>query len=252
MEIWAVLLFLIPLLAGLLVLRFSKFSEQYLTDLLSFGGAFLFAITLLHLLPEVFSQSSDIHQSGFWVLVGFLVQVGFDIFFGSEHETNKLLKINPIPFLIAVFFHAFTEGGLLAFSQDTTHIGEEIYDPHHHHHEGGALLLSFAVLLHKIPTAMILASVFLVRYTKNGAFVGLFIMVLATPLGMFLHEYLADNQIISKEFGQTLSALVAGSFLHIASVLFFHSVHEKATQKIRQASLVGLGIGIAVLGEFLF
>jgi len=251
MEIWAVVLFLIPLSAGFLVLRFSKFSEQYFTDLLSFGGAFLFAITLLHLLPEVFSQSLDVHQSGFWILLGFLVQVGFDIFFGSEHNTNKLLKISPISFLIAIFFHAFTEGGLLAFSQDTAHIGEEMH-AHHHHHEGGILLLSFAILLHKIPTAMIVTSVFLVRYTKNGAFIGLLIMVSATPLGMFLHEYLAENHIISTNFGQALSALVAGSFLHVASVLFFHSVHEQTTQKIRQASFVGLGIAIAILGELLF
>ncbi len=100
---------------------------------------------------------------------------------------------------------------------------------------------------------MTIVSIFVAKYTqKRWAFLGLFVMVLATPLGIFMHEYLAQNQFLTQESGQILSALVAGSFLHVASILFFSSMHENTTQKYRKSILIITGTAIGMASEYLF
>jgi hypothetical protein len=55
MEVWkVVVLFASAFLGGVVMLFSKKTNAQRLKLILSFSGAYLFAITVLHLMPEVY------------------------------------------------------------------------------------------------------------------------------------------------------------------------------------------------------
>ena len=54
-----ILLFFTALLAGLLVFVALTFKEKYFKLLLVFAGSYLFSITILHIIPELFAGAYD-------------------------------------------------------------------------------------------------------------------------------------------------------------------------------------------------
>lgn len=249
MAIWIILIFIVPLLVGLLAFRFADvLIHNLLHDLFMLGGAFLFAITMLHLLPEVFHDNPSI---GIWLLMGFFIQVIIEVLFGSEHETSNIQKINPIPFILAIFFHAFAEGSALSFSE-TTPIDMSHHGNHSHAHNNFVLLF-LGIMIHKIPIALIVVIICVSRYKKKlWAVLGLLITVSATPLGLLAYSYLSKNQIIIESTGSILLALVSGSFLHVASFLFFSAMHENTAQKYRRLTFIGIGTLLGIISELCF
>ena len=65
-------------LAGALVMMVFKPKQEAVRLLLAFSGAYLLAVTILHLLPEVYENTSAKNQSinlvGLFVLAGILIQ----------------------------------------------------------------------------------------------------------------------------------------------------------------------------------
>ena len=60
------------LLSGLSIFLFRKINANYLKLTLSFSGSFLFALSLLHLIPEVYN--SPVKNIGLFILFGFFLQ----------------------------------------------------------------------------------------------------------------------------------------------------------------------------------
>ncbi|WP_332913216.1 hypothetical protein [Algoriphagus boritolerans] len=56
MGINFLLLFFTAMIAGLLVFIFPSFREKYFKLLLVFAGSYLFSITILHIIPELFDS----------------------------------------------------------------------------------------------------------------------------------------------------------------------------------------------------
>ena len=80
------ILFFSTLLAGLVALIIPKINSKYFYLGLVFSGAFLFSITIVHLLPELFSDRSSPGWIGLLVLLGFFMQLLLDFFTsGVEH-----------------------------------------------------------------------------------------------------------------------------------------------------------------------
>src|SRR3954468_1871680 len=76
-------LFLSVIISGLSVL-FINISSKNLKLLLSFSGAFLFAISVLHLIPEIYSSKTA--NIGVFILIGFFAQILLEFFSeGIEH-----------------------------------------------------------------------------------------------------------------------------------------------------------------------
>jgi zinc transporter ZupT len=106
---------------GFLVDFFNIKKNKNIQLLLTFSGAYLLAISLLHLIPELFSNK-NITSIGLLVLTGFLIQIILE-FFSQGIEHGHLHKENHITFsvLISLCLHALLEGIPLAG------------DLHHHH-----------------------------------------------------------------------------------------------------------------------
>ena len=75
---YSILLFLSAFIPGLIIIKLQKPLKFDLKYLLVFAGAFIFSITIVHLLPELFSASSNPRMIGVFVLVGFFMQIFLD------------------------------------------------------------------------------------------------------------------------------------------------------------------------------
>src|SRR6186997_2922559 len=83
-PLYYTLLLLTVFLAGMSIFLFGNLSRKFLKMLLAFSGAYLFALSVLHLIPEVYS--SDVKWIGAFVLLGFFLQVILEVFSqGIEH-----------------------------------------------------------------------------------------------------------------------------------------------------------------------
>jgi zinc and cadmium transporter len=72
------LLFGSVLLSGLLALRMKSINPLWLKLLLAFSGAYLFAMCVLHLIPETYQSGSN--RIGLFILAGFILQLLLEFF----------------------------------------------------------------------------------------------------------------------------------------------------------------------------
>ena len=239
MILSATILFLTTIGGGLLV-YLIKFQTEHLRLPLIFAGSYLFAITIIHILPEVFTLSEAPMRIGIWILLGFFFQQLLETFtsgveHGHYHEGKATSQPSKLSLLIALMIHSILEGSLLTHE---SHL--------HDHHESHSLLLG--IIFHKVPAAFALMSI-IKTHTKlrPGDFFILLLFSLASPLGLLLSHYIVS---ISASNLLILFALVSGSFLHISTTIFVEtSPHHNLGWKRTITSVIGALMAIAL--EFL-
>ncbi|WP_164914057.1 ZIP family metal transporter [Aquimarina sediminis] len=189
-------------IGALFVFLFKASNQKNLKLLLAFSGAFLLAITIFELLPEVFEDNPFAKRTGVWIMIGILLQKVLEYFSkGAEHGHIHLQKNTyKIPKLLffSLGLHAILEGFPL-------------------HHTDGLLM---GIIIHKIPIAMILTTFLLnTKIKKTVVFFSLILFALMTPLGAFL----ADNFTLTQDYYKEITALVIGIFLHVSTTILFES-----------------------------
>ena len=219
-----ILLFSSVIAGAIIVEIFNIRKNKNIQLLLTFSGAYLLAVSLLHLLPELFKNNiSD--YIGLYILGGFLIQILLE-YFSQGIEHGHFHKSNAIPFsvLISLCLHALLEGVPLG--------------GHLHHHAHNALLTG--IVLHKMPVAIVLMTIFLQsNISKTRAYFYLLLFALMSPLGVFSGSLFADLV----EFHNEIMAVVIGIFLHISTTILFESSegHKFNSKKIF-AILLGAAI----------
>lgn len=218
--------YILPILGVLLSFAFVYITKpkkkEHFKLLLAFSGAFLLALTIFELLPQVYQESSD-KTMGVYIMGGILLQIFLEFFSkGAEHGHVHLSDQNEaFPWLLfaSLALHSLLEGL-----------------PIHSNHT-----IVYGILIHKIPIAIIL-SIFLLGSKLKPLYSLLFILLFSimTPLGTFLS---ANLQGIS-EYEMQLNALVIGVFLHISTVILFES-SEGHKFNLRKLLVIILGIVIA-------
>src|SRR5690606_33072075 len=238
-----ILLFFSAFLAGSVALLTTKWKEKDFKLILVFAGSYLFSITILHILPELFADRASAYFMGQYILLGFLLQqvlvfMSSGIEHGHIHQHSSHGMGNSIWTLMAgLCLHAFLEGTLLS--------KEPALSGHHH----GSETLLIGIILHKIPEAFALVAVLLSRLSKGKTFVLLLLFALASPLGMLSTELLYHQGRIGKEFIHILFGLVAGGFLHISTTIFFESSPQHQFQ-LHKLLIILLAAGLAMLSEY--
>lgn len=235
MEIWKIcILFFCAFLGGTAIFLVKSDKSKILKLILSFSGAYLFAITVLHLIPDAYS-GPDKGEIGIFILIGFLLQVFLEQFSeGVEHgHIHKHNDGNVFPFgiMISLCLHAFLEGMPLAKDQ---------------HNE-----LIFGIALHHIPAAFALASILLQNHFKKQSII-LYLVVFAimAPLGFYVSLGLSNGTIGGVEaYFNKIMGIVIGIFLHISTTILFES---SADHKINTRKMIAvlLGISVALIGFF--
>ena len=247
MILQSLLLFLAALLGGLAVLVIRSPSKTTFQLLLVLSGGYLFAITVLHLLPELFAMSASPKRVGLYILAGFFLQLLLELLTkGVEHghmdaHTGSPHSVAPLPLLVALCIHAFLDGVVLHSPNSC---------PLHQHTAGlGGLLIG--ILLHKIPVSFALTSVLReLMPSKQKIIVYLVLFAVASPVGLWASHHFSHQEGSSPEGLVAFFALATGSLLHIATTIFFEASpdhHLNAAKFL--ASLAGATL--ATLFEFL-
>ena len=108
------LLLIASVLFGVLVVLLLKPSKNTVRLLLAFSGAYLLSVAILHLLPEVYTNSSNYNILGICILIGVILQSVLESFSkGAEHghihiHTNG--RTFPRLLFVSLCIHAFSEG----------------------------------------------------------------------------------------------------------------------------------------------
>ena len=97
MSLKLLVLFFTPLIAGLLIFLIPKGKNTNYKMLLVFAGSYLFGITVIHILPELYQQSLGLELIGLFVLTGFFLQQMLEYFTsGIEHGHIRAIGRNRI------------------------------------------------------------------------------------------------------------------------------------------------------------
>ncbi len=251
MHLKLIVLFFTPLLAGLMVYLVPTAKGNSFKLLLVFAGSYLFAITVTHILPELYRQHQEVELIGIFVLAGFFLQQLLEYFTsGVEHghihthedhdhhdhgHAHTHQKVSAIVLLSALCVHAFLEGSMLA-QPATMGFGYDV----------NAILLGIA--LHRAPAAFALMTVLASQLnSKRKALPHLIIFSLAAPVGLFISSYFVESQILSDTGLIYLYALVSGNFLHISTTIVFESSPEhRFNAKKLAVAIVGALVAVAV------
>ncbi len=197
--------FFLPLLAvliGFILALITKKQKSWNTKLLlAFSGAFLLALTLFELLPEVYSHLNT-KRTGLFIMGGIMLQIVLELFSkGAEHghvHTQNHKTTFPWLLFISLSIHSFLEG----------------FSIHDHN------TMVFGILVHKIPIATLL-TMFLLQSNYTKYQVGSFLILFAfmTPLGTWIsHNFTSINN-----YTHIINAIVIGIFFHISTTILFES-----------------------------
>lgn len=200
------ILLITAVLLGSLLVLFLKPSKQIIRLLLAFSGAYLLSVTVLHLLPDVYTVTSNSTIVGIFILVGIILQSVLESFSkGAEHghiHIHSDGKKFPTLLFVSLCLHAFSEGLPI-------------------HHADENLLL--AIVVHKIPIAIVLTSFLLeTKYSKKIVFSFLFFFGLMSPLGVLL----GDKIPFFTTYNTEITAFIIGVFLHISTIILFESTEN--------------------------
>lgn len=233
-----------PVLAGLLGGLAGVSLQGRLTKnvkiLLAFSGAYLLALTVMHLLPEIYAELD--YRSGYFILLGFLLQIILDYYsrgveHGHIHYHSHEAHRFPLGIYLSLFLHSVIEGLPLA--------GDELFPTGEHNH-GHALLLG--IVIHKLPEAIALAAL-LHHFIPSRRRVALYISIyaLATPLGLLVGYLLVRSEV--ENMARVYSAILAvavGIFIHVSTTIIFEA-DEDHRISWRKASAILLGLALVLL-----
>lgn len=175
--------------------------------LLAFSGSFLFAVSVLHLIPELYGHTHS-HVPGILILAGFISQFLMDFLskgaeHGHAHSEDFNRGVLPWGIFVGLFIHAFMEG-LPAHGME------------------GVSLRGFviAVTLHKLPVAMVLY--ILLKEAKLHSWklwLSLLLFSFMAPLGTAVMGWVPALEKWTPE----INAFVIGIFLHVSTTILYES-----------------------------
>lgn len=213
---------LFSVIIGYIIALFLKpKNKTNLKLLLAFSGSFLLSLTVMHLLPEVYTNHN--RNIGIFIMIGILFQIILEFFSkGAEHgHVHGHETMTRIPWLlfISLCIHAFLEGF-----------------PVSHHHN-----LALGIAIHHLPIAIILTSFFInSSLNKKAIFAVMSTFAIMTPLGTILSDYLP----ILNDYYAQITAIVIGILFHISSTIIFES-SEGHKFNIAKVSMILFGIALA-------
>ncbi|MDP3556906.1 MAG: ZIP family metal transporter [Bacteroidota bacterium] len=227
------------LFAGGIALKI-KINQVNLRLLLAFSAAYLFALAIIHLLPEAFALG-NVKQMGLFIVLGFCIQLLIDTFStGIEHghvhlHSSECKKHLPNGIIIGLLLHSFLEG-LPIYNLSSDHSSTI----------NNQLILGLA--MHNIPITIAFVSLLKEHESKNSKKWALLLLFsLMTPLGYLSSYILQTFGLHNYEiYSQIAFAIVIGIFLHISTAILFETSEHHKYNKTKVLMMAG-GIILAYL-----
>lgn len=238
-AIFYILLATAPLAGGLGGIYIHRGNRNMLKVFMAFSGAYLFSVTVISLIPEIYSQVSA-KPAGLAIIGGFILQLVFEQFskgveHGHLHDQEHSHQKLPLGIFISLSMHSFLEGmplGGLHFSDRSTFWS-----------------LLGGIALHELPASFALMTV--MRHETGSAIRALkwlCIYCLMAPAGALLAQLLKYSGIESYVMPM-LMAVVVGFFLHISTTILFENSENHLYNRIKLFA-IACGVALACLMQF--
>jgi len=233
------LVLLSSIVFGALTVFGLKLTDARRVKLLNaFTGAYLIALVMLHLLPDLYEPTEGVALKplliGGFILFGFFIQIAMDsISMGIEHgHAHELHGRMAYGVLGGLCIHAFVEALALgqASAQPTAH------EQSQHH------FLLVSIVVHNYPISIALLGMLLQSgMKKSSALACLGLFAVMAPIGMFVSGYTG-----LAVYSRYLMAIVIGIFMHISTTILFETEdHHRISLPKLYAVIVGLVLGVA-------
>lgn len=198
--LFAAIAALADLLGGLLVTTRLRHSRTTLNVLVGFGAGFMLSVAILEMLPSAFEVENGLDA----VLLGYLAvhltqhTLTPHFHFGEETHADAMVSRNVgVWALVGLIPHSFFDGVAI--------VGGYLVD------EKVGFLIFMAVLLHKVPTGVSLASIMIAsRNSVRATILAVAALGIATMLGAFVTPAIG----MLAQYGL---ALAAGVTIYVAA-----------------------------------
>lgn len=246
MSLWllTILLSLPVLITGLIFLSL-KIKAQNLRFLLAFSAAYLFAISVTHLLPECY-EGTNTKTIGLFILVGFFIQIVLEYFStGIEHghthaHSHSCEKHLPLGMITGLYLHSLLEGLPIYQSGIIAEHSQAVLSTQQS--------LVFGITIHNIPIAIAFVTLLLEHKTSKAKTVLLLLgFALMAPLGCLISYILNSIGVQNYDGFLKLSfAVVIGIFLHISTAIMFETGENHKYNLAKIMSMIA-GVFLAAL-----
>ncbi len=218
-----ILLFLAVVVGYLTALLLKTKEMRQMSIYLAFSGAFLLALTIFELLPEVYESPSK--NTSIYIMAGILLQIFLEFFSkGAEHghvHLHSEKRDYPWLLFISLSVHALLEGFPIS--------------------EANNLLIG--VIVHKVPIVVILSMFFIkAEYSKSTILMFLTLFGLMTPIGSWVSVHFSEVQ----DYKTEINALVIGIFLHVSTTILFESSKDHKFNLVKLITIL-VAISLAYL-----
>lgn len=246
MSLWllTILLSLPVLITGLIFLSL-KIKAQNLRFLLAFSAAYLFAISVTHLLPECY-EGTNSKTIGLFILIGFFIQIVLEYFSaGIEHghthaHSHSCEKHLPLGMITGLYLHSLLEGLPIYQSGIIEEYTQTVLSTQQS--------LVFGITIHNIPIAIAFVTLLLEHKTSKLKTATLLLgFALMAPLGCFISYLLNSFGVQNYDGFLKLSfAVVIGIFLHISTAIMFETGENHRYNLAKIMSMIA-GVFLAAL-----
>lgn len=209
----AIILLLGPLIGIFIQYKIKITNQKIVANTVLFSGAFLLGVAVFGLMPELFSNTANAKQAGLWLIFGFLFQLILEKFTGGvghghihSHEVPKNIWV----LYAGLYLHALFEGYSAGLSNNIR-----------------PFIVSSMVIgisIHEAPAAFSLSMLLKQKLQhKQKLIIALLVYALATPIGYILGVYIHSENLISENISHIITAIIAGTFLHISTTIVFET-----------------------------
>lgn len=234
---YALIAALANLAGGLLITQASPSGIRFQRILLGFGAGFMLAVVFLAMLPHAIGETPN---GALWVVVGYLlVHITQHVLtphfhFGEEtHREAMLDRWVGTAAMLGLLLHTFFDGVAITSGFD---VAAEL-----------GVLVFLAVLFHKIPEGVTVASIMLVSgNSERSALIAVGLLGLSTLAGVLMTAWIAPLA----EHGLAISA---GVTLYVAASNLMPEVQKEHDLISGGAVFLGFAVYIvtaALLGNF--
>lgn len=245
MNLWLLTLLLaLPVIITGFFFLSLKIQGKNLRFLLAFSAAYLFAISVTHLLPECY-EGTNTKTVGIFILIGFFIQIVIEYFSaGIEHghihaHSDTCKKHLPFGMITGLYLHSLLEG-LPIYQSSNIEMANSILTTQQS--------LIFGITLHNIPIAIAFVTLLIDHQSnKFKTFLWLAGFALMAPLGCFISYILNSVGVQNYDGFLKLSfGLVIGIFLHISTAIMFETGENHKYNLAKIMSMIA-GVFLAAL-----
>jgi ZIP family zinc transporter/zinc and cadmium transporter len=168
------------LVGGIVAVRGARLGIQIVSGFVAFGAGFMLAVAIVEVLPEAFARGGA--EAAPFVLIGYLL-VHLTQHTATEHfhfgeETHRVTRVAGISALIGLLLHTFFDGVAIASGFA---VSQEL-----------GILLFFAILLHKLPEGLTIASLQVAGgFEARNALGSAALLGVATVIGVIVTDSVA-------------------------------------------------------------